>query len=172
MAVSAVQAVPGTRPIFYPERDGKPIAENTKQFRYIVTIKEGVEALFGEQADVFVAGDLFWYPMEGHPEIVTAPDALVAFGRPKGDRRSYQQWQEGDVAPQVVFEVLSPSNTWSEMMRKFQFYDRYGVEEYYLYDADRGELSGWLRRGEHLQEIPEMQGWTSPRLGVRGALHP
>ena len=32
--------------------------------------------------DVFVAGDLFWYPVRGNPRIVTAPDGLVVFGRP------------------------------------------------------------------------------------------
>ena len=35
------------------------------------------------------------------------------------------------------------------MSDKFDFYRRYGVEEYYLYDPDpdRLELSGFLRRG-------------------------
>ena len=32
--------------IEYPETDGQPMAENTRQFRWIVTIKEGIEALF------------------------------------------------------------------------------------------------------------------------------
>jgi len=53
------------------------------------------------------------------------------------------------------------------MLRKFRFYDRYGVEEYYVYDPDRGELDGWIRRGGELVEIEKTQGWVSPRLGVR-----
>lgn len=153
--------------IVYPESDGQPMADNTKQFRWIVTIKEGLEALFADTPDVFVAGDLLWYPVEGRPDIRQAPDAMVAFGRPKGDRGSYLQWQEGGIAPQVVFEILSPGNTVTEMTRKFQFYERYGVEEYYVYDPDTGELSGWLRQGEWLEAIQEMAGWVSPRLGVR-----
>ena len=47
--------------IVYPDRDGQPIAENTLQFTWIVTIKEGLEAQFSNDADVFVAGDLLWY---------------------------------------------------------------------------------------------------------------
>ncbi len=153
--------------IVYPDTDGKPMAENTLQFRWIVTIKEGVERVFHDRPDVFVAGDLLWYPVEGKPEICTAPDTLVAFGRPKGDRGSYKQWEEEGIAPQVVFEVLSPNNRFGEMYRKAQFYEEFGVEEYYLYDPDRAVLEGWLR-GEHgFGEIPEMNGWISPRLGIR-----
>ena len=47
---------------------------------------------------------------------------LVVFGRPKGYRGSYRQWVEGGVAPQVVFEILSPGNRLNEMIRKFKFY--------------------------------------------------
>ena len=30
----------------YPESDGKPMADNTKQFRWIVTVQGGLDALF------------------------------------------------------------------------------------------------------------------------------
>jgi len=153
--------------IIYPETDGNPMAENTKQFRWIVTVKEGLEALFAADPNVFIAGDLLWYPVEGHPEIRVAPDALVAFDRPKGDRGSYLQWQEGGLAPQAVFEIRAPGNTLGEMTRKYRFYERYGVDEYYVYDPDKGELNGWERRGETLVEIEPMNGWVSPRLGIR-----
>src|SRR5438874_11692015 len=73
-----------TEPVVYPDSDGKPMADNTLQFEWIVTIKEGTEALFANSPDVFVAGDLLWYPVEGAPNISAAPDTLVAFGRPKG----------------------------------------------------------------------------------------
>lgn len=153
--------------IVYPESDGKPIADNSKQFRYIVMIEGGLDALFAYQDDVFVAGDLLWYPVEGAPKICAAPDIMVAFGRPKGDRGSYMQWQEGDIAPQVVFEILSPGNKVIEMSRKLDFYERYGVEEYYVYDPDRNDLAGWQREGNNLRLIDPIEGWTSPRLHVR-----
>ena len=53
------------------------------------------------------------------------------------------------------------------MTRKFRFYERHGVAEYYLYDPDTGELSGWQRQGDIFEEIELMEGWISPRLGVR-----
>src|SRR5512147_3173235 len=122
--------------IVYPESDGKPMADNTKQFRWIVTIQGGLDALFKDDPNVFVAGDLLWYPVEGKPSVRMAPDVLVVFGRPKGDRGSYQQWREDEIAPQVVFEVLSPGNSLVEMLEKLRFYERYGVEEFYIYDPD------------------------------------
>ncbi len=165
--MAIAQISPVKPEIIYPESDGKPMADNTKQFRYIVMIEGGLDALYADHADVFVAGDFLWYPIEGHPEIRAAPDAMVVFGRPKGDRGSYLQWREEGIAPQVVFEVLSPGNTAMEMTRKFHFYDRYGVEEYYVYDPDNGELQGFRRVGADLEEIETMQGWVSPRLGIR-----
>jgi Uma2 family endonuclease len=154
--------------IVYPESDGKPMADNTKQFRWIVTLEGGFEALFRDREDVFVAGDLFWYPVEGRPDIRMAPDVMIVFGRPKGDRPSYKQWEEENIAPQVVFEVLSPSNSLLEMAKKLEFYDRYGVEEYYLYDPETGDFTGWIRGEDgRLRVIDEIQGWVSPRLGAR-----
>ena len=157
------------RTIRYPESDGQPMAENTRQFRWIVLIKENLETLFGERADVFVAGDLLWYPVEGEPDICRAPDAMVVFGRPKGDRGSYRQWEEAGIGPQVVFEVQSPTNSMQEMQRKLEFYETHGVEEYYVYDPEpeRNELTGYQRQGERLRPIEEMHGWVSPRLGIR-----
>ena len=93
---------------------------------------------------------------------------MVVFGRPKGHRRSYRQWEEGNIPPQVTFEIASPSNTRQELeQKKLEFYNTYGVEEYYLYDPDRLHLKGWIRRGEQLQPIVSMLGWVSPRLGIR-----
>lgn len=156
--------------VVYPDSDGKPMADNTRQFTYIVTIQGGIAALFADNPNVFVAGDLLWYPVEGNNKIRATPDTMVVFGRPPGDRGSYLQWREDGLAPQVVFEVLSPGNTAAEMTRKFRFYERYGVEEYYVYDPDRGTLNGWLRREGRLEKAPDMEGWTSPRLGVRFTL--
>lgn len=169
-AKPAAAVVNGQTEVYYPESDGKPMADNTRQFRYIVTIHSGIADLFADDPNVFVAGDLLWYPVEGSNTTRVAPDVMVVFGRPPGDRGSYLQWKEENIPPQVVFEVLSPGNTFTEMTNKLRFYERHSVEEYYLYDPDNGELSGWLRSDHGLEEIPEMEGWVSPRLGIRFAL--
>ncbi len=162
------QLSPETTPeIIYPDSDGQPMADNTKQFRWIVVIKENLEILFADRPDVFVAGDLLWYPVEGNNKIRQAPDTMIVFGRPKGDRGSYEQWKEDNIPPQVVFEILSPGNRAGKMTTKLMNYQRYGVEEYYIYDPDDIELVGLRRLGDWLEPIPEMNGWVSPRLGIR-----
>ena len=156
-----------TPEIIYPDSDGQPMADNTKQYQWIVKIKENLEILFASNPDVFIAGDLLWYPVEGNPKIRQAPDVLVVFGRPKGDRGSYQQWKENNIPPQVVFEILSPGNRTSAMINKSLFYQRYGVEEYYIYDPDSIELSGFVRYQDAFVVIEDINGWISPRLGIR-----
>ena len=153
--------------IFYPENDGNPMSDNTKQFRWILTIQQNIDWLYANNPDVFVAGDLLWYPVQGNNKIAAAPDTMVVFGRPKGDRGSYKQWLEGDLAPQVVFEILSPSNSRVEMSKKLLFYSLYDVEEYYLYDPDTNDLEIWIRGDRSLDSITEVHNWVSPRLGIR-----
>ena len=158
---------PSQPAVIYPDSDGKPMADNTKQFRWIVVIQQNLEWLFADNANVFVAGDLLWYPVEGDNKKRTAPDVMVVLGRPKGDRGSYRQWEEENIAPQVVFKILSPGNRRAEMNRKLLFYDRFGVEEYYLYDPDKNRLSGWLRREGFLDVIETMADWVSPQLQIK-----
>lgn len=153
--------------IIYPESDGKPMADNTKQFRWIVVIQQNLEWLYANDPNVFVAGDLLWYPVEGKPKIVTAPDVMVIFGRPKGDRGSYQQWKEDGIAPQVVFEILSPGNTQTEMQKKLLFYERHGVNEYYIYDPDANDLAVWLRGEDGLELVDSNPDWVSPQLRIK-----
>ena len=143
------------------------MSDNTRQYRWIVTTKENLEILLMEDLNVFVAGNLMWYPVEGNTTICQAPDVMVIFGRPKGDRGSYQQWKEGNIAPQIAFEILSPGNTKREMAEKRDFYEKYGVEEYYIYDPNRLRLTGWIRSGERLIAIANMEGWVSPLLRIR-----
>jgi Uma2 family endonuclease len=146
---------------------GKIMVDNTKQFKWIVYLKEGIETHFRTRDDVFVAGDLLWMPDKEARDIKLIPDTMVVFGRSPHDRSSYRQWEEEDIAPQVVFEVLSPSNKPDEMKRKKTLYQQYGVEEYYEYSPENNKLIGYIREGEQkFKRIPKMNGWSSPRLGL------
>lgn len=160
-------ASPNKNKIIYPDSDGQPMADNTLQFSWIVTIKENLECLFADQEDVFVAGDLLWYSVEGQPKICQAPDTLVVFHRPKGYRGSYKQWEEDNIPPQVVFEILSPGYNFNTMLEKFNFYEFYGAKEYYIYEYNYNYLQGWTRQNDELEPISEMNGWISPRLQIR-----
>nr|WP_235963697.1 hypothetical protein [Tautonia rosea] len=68
----------------YPDSDGKRMAEYTLEFQWIVTIKERLDALFRDRPDVFVAGDLLWYPSKG----TTRPGPRQTHWSPSAGRRA------------------------------------------------------------------------------------
>lgn len=161
-----------TPAVHYPDSDGQPMADNTLQFEWIVTLQGNLDLLFRDDPNVFVAGDHLIYPVEGDAKTRQAPDVYVAVGRPKGHRGSYKVFEEDGVFPQVVFEVWSPGNDADEMDRKRQFYERHGAAEYYvLYPEFPAHLEGWRREDGVLVRVPQMNGFVSPRLGIRFESH-
>ena len=154
----------------YPDSDGQPMADNTKQYRWIVRLVSNLRNLLQSQT-AFVAGDLLWYPVqvEAPPVPSQAPDVMVVLGRPYGDRGSYQQWKEDNIPPQVVFEIISPSNSATEISQKQAFYERYGVLEMFFYDPDSLEFWGLTRQApdERLVLLTRLNlPWTSLTLGI------
>ncbi|NOT62284.1 MAG: Uma2 family endonuclease [Acidobacteria bacterium] len=150
--------------IVYPDSDGEPRADNALQLDWMIELHTHLSRLL---RDDFVAANLFWYPVKGRPDIRTAPDILVALGRPKGHRFSYKQWEEGGIAPQVVFEIWSSVNPPNHRRDKLVWYEQYGVEELYAFDSETGEAEGWQRDADKLERIADMRDWVSPRLPIR-----
>ncbi len=53
------------------------------------------------------------------------------------------------------------------MVRKRQFYDRHGVDEYWAFDPETGGLEAWVRDGATLREVVVGDdGFVSPATGV------
>jgi Uma2 family endonuclease len=155
--------------ITYPINDGNRLSDNTKQFNWIMLIKANLDVRFARRDDVFISGDMLWYPIRGDNKTRIAPDVMVVIGRPKGDRGSYQQWNEENVIPQIAFEILSPGNTQKEMTDKRHFYDVYGIEEYYQYNPDTNDLEIWIRQsgGGDLVRVDDVQNFVSPLMQIR-----
>jgi Uma2 family endonuclease len=153
--------------VLYPSSEHWPVGDNARQLRSFVTLYGNLTALFREAPNVVVGGNQFWYPVEGKAELKVAPDMYVVLGRPKGERASYQQWKEGSVPLTVVFDILSRADRHAEMTDKLQFYEEYGVAEYYLYDPDSARLFVYLKAGETLKRLRSVSGFVSPRLGIR-----
>jgi hypothetical protein len=66
-----------------------------------------------------------------------------------------------------VFEILWASNNDDEMQRKLEFYQQYGVHEYYIYDPESYEIEGWINNNGSLVQLEQINAWISPRLGIK-----
>lgn len=151
--------------VIYPESDGQPMAENETQGAQIVRLVNQLELHFRGSDDVHVGFDLLWYPVEGHPEVCRAPDVFVVPGRPQFPLRgSWKQWEEDGTPMRHVVEVLSPSNTPAEMIEKRRWYDRYGAEEYVVFDPETGSLDIHVRTDLGLVPISDELVWVSEVL--------
>lgn len=163
--------------VFYPETDGQPMAQNPKQWNAIVQIASNLERLYENDASVWIGKDQFWYPRAGAPQVVQAPDIFLVYGVEKKFRPTYKQWKENNIAPQVVFEVISPSNDRKEMEEKRQFCERFGVEEFYIVDVDFDlvpeGVEGYLRNADgRLTLRPFNERLVSPRMQMTFAVEP
>jgi Uma2 family endonuclease len=152
--------------VVYPDSDGQPMADNEQQLEVILLLATGFRHHYAAAADVHVASDLLWYPVEGHPEICAAPDVMVISGCGKELLPSYRQWTCGG-QPTLVIEVLSPRNSAREMLAKLVFYDTHGATEYLVFDPASGALLAWERQGAHLVPVATEEGWVSPSAQVR-----
>jgi Uma2 family endonuclease len=151
----------------YPDRDGRPRSDNSLQEQWISRIRGGLGALYRDDPNVFVASNLMWYPVKGNNRRRLAPDVMVIFGRPKKYRGSYIQHREKGIAPQVAVEILSPGNRKRAMDYKRTIYEKYGVEEYYVFDPYQIKLEVWLKDGDAFRLEPEPNEFVSPRMGLR-----
>jgi Uma2 family endonuclease len=134
------------KPIHYPETDGKPMAETDVHIDVLIYLREALRDYFRDAPQVYVAGNMLLYYEEGNPAACVAPDVFVVQGVPKGERRIYKLWEEGQ-PPAVVFEVTSRGTRLEDLGTKRAVYAMLGVREYFVYDP----------LGEYLQ--PPLQGY-------------
>jgi Uma2 family endonuclease len=76
--------------------------------------------------------------------------------------------------PDLVIEVLSPSNRGLDLMTKRNDYERYGVGEYWIVDPANGDVRGWKRVGVRFEDVA-ITGDSLPSSAIPGFtldLHP
>ncbi len=155
--------------IFYPSRDGEPVAETYDHFYAImITLEVLRQYLSGTQATVLA--NQFLYYAQGFPKLRIAPDVMVIFGVTPGGRDNYKIWEEGQV-PSVIFEMTSKGTREQDLAHKKTLYEQLGVSEYWLFDP-RGEWIPERLRGYRLHEdvyYPISDGISQP-LKLRLAL--
>lgn len=131
---------------FYPETDGKPMAETDIHRDLMVDIILTLRDFYRDVPDVYVSGNLLMYYTEGVPTDSFAPDVFVVKGVPKKRRRIYKIWEEGK-APDFIIELTSKSTREDDITDKKALYESLQVSEYFLFDP----------LGEYLR--PALQGY-------------
>lgn len=117
----------------YPESDGQPVGETDTHITLLFSLLGALRDYFRDEPDVYVAGNLFVYYVEGDPSQVVCPDVFVVKGVPKGERRVYKIWEEGK-GPDVVFELTSKKTRYQDLGAKKGIYEVLGVREYFIFD--------------------------------------
>lgn len=118
---------------FYPESDGKPMAETDTHRKQMMDIILALEDFYRDVSDVYVSGNLLMYYTEGVPTNSFAPDVFVVKGVPKKRRRTYKIWEERK-APDFIIELTSKSTRREDMRQKKELYEFLQVSEYFLFD--------------------------------------
>jgi len=92
--------------------------------------------LRGKPCQVFAAPlDVRLFPKKDKSDnTVVQPDLLVVCDKNKLSKGSV------DGAPDLVIEIVSPSNTHSEIFLKFQYYLKAGVREYWVIDPEKKKV--------------------------------
>ena len=60
--------------------------------------------------------------------------------------------------PDLVIEILSPSNAYNDFTAKFRVYEKYGVKEYFIIDPDTKEVIGYSLTESKLREAYREEG--------------
>ncbi len=128
-----------TPAVFYPESDGKPMAETDLHWDAIVELALLLEHRYRDDPRTYVASDNLIYYVEGDPKKRFSPDVYVVFGVPKRKRRIYKIWEEGR-PPDVVFEISSRSTRRRDISVKMDICTGLGVTEYFLFDPEHDYL--------------------------------
>ncbi len=156
----------------YQSFSAEPVTESDLHgaaARYLI---ESLRLHFADRSDVYVAGNLFVYYLQGSPDTKVSPDVFVCFGAEPRARKVYRTWVDGP-SPAVVFEVTSESSRLIDQGDKRARYEMMGVEEYYLFDPLGEYLPGKLRAFERQGDvlIPRLGSpLVSPRLGLELAV--
>lgn len=156
--------------VYYPEEREDDMGETSYHIKLITNFLQILLHFFRQQEDVFLSANMNLYYEEGNSRKWLAPDLLIAFGVPKTERSSYLLFRE-KIFPQVIFEVASEKTWRNDVLEKLDFYDKYGAEEYYIFDAEFAYLPAPLmafhRQGERLVKKQITDGRVfSPRLGL------
>lgn len=130
-----------------PDSDGMPVDNEDQNFLPNLLLFL-LEYLWEDRNDWYFGVDMGVYHTTGvNPKIPVVPDAFLSLGveRRKGgkSRRSYVTWEEDDIVPKLVIEMVShtPGGEYEE---KLDIYTKLGVPYYVIYNPEFWKRDGHL----------------------------
>jgi Uma2 family endonuclease len=99
------------------------------------------------------------------PKVLVQPDIFIV-ARPGGGR--IERWQDAGV-PLLAIEILSPSTAARDRGAKRHIYQRAGVREYWIVDADSRLVERWKPGEERPEIVTETLSWALPG-GAQGVI--
>ncbi len=168
--MSAVLKPKKIEEIYYPESDGKPMAEtdvHRTQMNYLI---ESLKLFFENKKNAYISGNIMFYYEEGNPYKSFSPDVMVCFDVSPDDRRVYKLWEEKQF-PQVVFEISSRATWGEDLNKKWFLYQKFGVKEYYIFDPEYDYLPepliAYRLKKDELKQVKVKNGRVfSEQLGL------
>jgi Uma2 family endonuclease len=159
------------REVYYPESDGKPMAETDVHRDWMFLIIECLKAHYRGKR-VYVSGNLLIYYEEGNPKKLVAPDVFAVLECEQRRRRIFKIWEEGK-GPDFILETTSRKTRREDQGPKPLLFAKLRVPEFFLYDP----LAEWLKpplqgfrltNGDYEPIRPEPDGsLVSRQLGIR-----
>lgn len=129
--------------IYYPETDESTMPEGILHFLLSVRLASTLLAFFVNRDDVKVFGNVMLYYEQGLPQKFISPDLMICFGLENSPISVYKLW-ETKVVPAVVIELASETTWLNDVSSKLAIYQKLGVKEYYIYDAEYAHLPSAL----------------------------
>jgi Uma2 family endonuclease len=176
-SASSLRHVRPVRPLRFREQE--PEEERLGQSRRHLHLCEALYELLRASVSFeenTIGADQFVYFDGSQPRRCLAPDGFVKLGQPDADFDSWMVWERG--APDVAFEVLSPSDTdetWT-LEEKIDRYHELGVRELITFNVDAapgGRLRAWDRlEGDFVERVVEGEKTPCLTLGLEVTVGP
>ncbi|MBI4860525.1 MAG: Uma2 family endonuclease [Candidatus Riflebacteria bacterium] len=136
-----------------PYDDGEPMDSPWHRAQMELLI-QSTHVHWGDRSDYYTGGNMFVYfsfdQVRTHD--YRGPDYFTAVGVDgTKERKAWVVWEEGGRYPDIIIELLSPSTRSDDLGTKKSLYERvFRTIEYFCYDPESRDLSGWrLLRGRY-----------------------
>ncbi len=143
------------KPVFYPETDGKPMAETDIHVSLLLELRVVLQYAFPE---AYVSGNICLYYEEGNPKKMISPDVLLCRSQNPELKRVYLAW-EPNAQLDLVIELSSKSTKKMDYEKKKHLYaEVLKVPYYVIFDPEKLTMDAFVLHEGAYQDLPIQNG--------------